>query len=93
MTTLKLLLTPFFYCSIISYSKNVDVCKKLELNTLGFDVDMMVLSSKFKFEKKNQNFPFFPSPNENHRKSANFQDLSKKKFYMVSKYTLILYIG
>ena len=36
----------FFYYIILFYSKNVDVCKKLELNVLRFDQDMRVLISK-----------------------------------------------
>ena len=44
MTTLKLPMTPLLYYRILFYSKNVDVCKKLELKTLRFDGDMRVLS-------------------------------------------------
>ena len=44
MSTPELPMTPLFYCRILFYSKNGDVCKKLELNTLRFDRDMRVLS-------------------------------------------------
>ena len=46
MTTDALPMTPLFYCRILLHSKNVDVCKKLELNPLRFDRDIRVLSQK-----------------------------------------------
>ena len=35
-------MTPLFYCRILFYSENVDVCKKIELNPLRFDRDLRV---------------------------------------------------
>ena len=61
MTTLAEPMTPLFYCRILFYSKNVDVCKKLELNPLRFDQDIRVLSSIKKFSK----FSFFCFVNQN----------------------------
>ena len=52
MTTPALPLTPLFYCRIPFYSKNVDVCKKLEVNPLRFDRVIRVLSKKEIFSKK-----------------------------------------
>ena len=49
MSAQALPLTPLFYCRILFYSKNGDVCKKLELNTLRFDRDIY---EGFMFEKK-----------------------------------------
>ena len=46
MTTPALPMTPLFYCRILLHTKNVDVCKKLELNPLRFDQDIRVLSWK-----------------------------------------------
>ena len=40
MTTPVLPMTPLFYCRILLHSKNVDVCKKLELNPLRFNRDI-----------------------------------------------------
>ena len=68
---------PTFLCRILFYSKNGDVCKKLELNTLRFDRDMRVLSTKNQTSKFSSKFLIFPSTNEKHHKSANFQDFSK----------------
>ena len=51
MTTPALPMTPLFYCRILLHSKNVDVCKKLELNPLRFDQDIRVLSQKKIFSK------------------------------------------
>ena len=48
MITPVLPMTPHFYCRILFHSKNVDVCKKLELNPLRFDRDIRV----FEFEEK-----------------------------------------
>ena len=45
MTTPAPPMTLLFYCRILFYSKNVDVCKKLELNPLRFDRDIKILSS------------------------------------------------
>ena len=42
---------PTFYFRILPYSKNVDVCKKLELNPSRFDRDIRVLSQKKIFSK------------------------------------------
>ena len=44
MTTSALPMTPLFYCRILLHTKNVDACKKLELNPLKFDRDIRVLS-------------------------------------------------
>ena len=44
MTTPALPMTPLFYCRILLHTKNVDVCKKLELNPLRFDRDIKGLS-------------------------------------------------
>ena len=52
MTTPALPMTPLFYCRILFYSKNVDVCKKLELNPLRFDRDVRGLSLKKTFSKR-----------------------------------------
>ena len=56
----------------------MDVCKKTELNPLGFDRDIWALSQKKYFQK----FTFFHPASEKRRKSVGFQDL----FYMVSNY-------
>ena len=39
----------FFYCRIIKYYKNKDVCKKLELKILKFEkmADIFVMTKKF----------------------------------------------
>ena len=50
-------LTPLFYCRILFHTKNVDVCKKLELNPLRFDRDIRGLSLTKRFSK---NFIFSP---------------------------------
>ena len=42
LTNPALPMTPLFYCRILFYSKNVDVCKKLELKPLRFDRDIRV---------------------------------------------------
>ena len=55
----------------------MDVCKKLELNPLRFDRDIRVLSQKKNIFKK---ISFVRPANEKRRKSAGFQDFSKKKF-------------
>ena len=94
MTTPALPMTPLFYCRILLHYKNVDVCKKLEVNPLRFDRDIRVLSKKKYF----QNFSFFPAANKKRRKSAVFQDFSKKNFlygqlfppYSISGLTLML---
>ena len=56
MTIPALHLTPLFYCIILFYWNNVDVCEKLELNLLRFDRDIRILSLK---KKHSQNFSFF----------------------------------
>ena len=48
---------PTFYCRILFYSQNGDVCKKVELNMLRIDQDMRVLRLK---KKQFPNFPFSP---------------------------------
>ena len=55
MTTPALPMTPLFYYRILFHTKNVDVCKKLELNPLRFDRDIRVLSS-MKYNLKIFNF-------------------------------------
>ena len=60
MTTPALPMTPLFYCRILFHAKNVDVCKKLELNPLRFDRDIRVLSKKKYFQK----ISFFRSANK-----------------------------
>ena len=55
MSTPGLPITPLFYCIILFYYKNGDVCKKLELKRLRFDRDIRVLSLEKiepKFSKK-----------------------------------------
>ena len=42
MTTPALPMTQLFYCRILFHTKNVDVCKKLELNPLRFDREIRV---------------------------------------------------
>ena len=64
MTTPALPMTPLFYCRILFHTKNVDVCKKRELNPLRFDRDKRVLSEKKYF----QNFSFFRPANEKRHK-------------------------
>ena len=44
---------------------------------LRSDRDMRVLSSKNQKSKFSQKFSIFPSTNEKHHKSANFQDFSQ----------------
>ena len=88
MTAPALPMTTPFYCRILFHLKNVDVCKKLELNLLRFDRDKMVLSKKKYFQKSS----FFRPVNEKRRKSAGFKDFSEIFFYMVSYYPLILYV-
>ena len=44
MSTPGLPITPLFYCIILFYYKNGDVCKKLELKRLRLDQDIRVLS-------------------------------------------------
>ena len=44
MSTPGLTITPLFYCYILFYYKNGDVCKKLELKRLRFVRDIRVLS-------------------------------------------------
>ena len=44
MSTPGLPITPLFYCIILFYYKNGDVCKKLEPKRLRFDRDIRVLS-------------------------------------------------
>ena len=51
MTTPALPMTPLFYCRILLHYKNVDVCKKLEVNPLRFDWDIRDLSQKKIFLK------------------------------------------
>ena len=42
-------ITPYFYCRIIKYYKNKDVCKKLELKILKFEkmADIFVMTKNF----------------------------------------------
>ena len=55
MSTPEPPMTPLFYCGILFYSKNGDVCKKLELNSK----DLTEIWG-FSVEKKNQkNFKIF----------------------------------
>ena len=72
MTTTALPMTPLFYGRILLHSKNVDDCKKLELNPLRFDRGIRILS-----QKKIQKFSFVRPANEKRRKSAGFQDFLK----------------
>ena len=88
MTTPALPMTPLFYCRILFYSKNVDVCKKLELNPLRFDRDIRVLSQKKIFSK---NFHLFALQTKNAVNQRVFKIFPKFFFYMVSYYPLILY--
>ena len=74
MTTPALLMTPLFYCRILFHTKNVDVFKKLELNTIRFDRGMRVPSWK----KTSSIFPLYPSANEKHHKSVVFKDFFGK---------------
>ena len=46
MTNPALPMTQLFYCRILFHTKNVDVCKKLEVNPLRFDWDIRGLSLK-----------------------------------------------
>ena len=85
-TFLPLPMTPLFHCRILVYSKNGDVCKKLELNTLRFDRDMRVL-------KKIQNFRFFTLWTENTINQRVFKIFPEFFFYMVSNYPLSLYMS
>jgi len=87
MTTPALPMTPLFYCRILLHSKNVDVCKKLELNLLRIDRDMRVLSKNiFK------NFHLFALQTKNAVNQRVFKIFPKFFFYMVSYYPLILYM-
>ena len=60
----------FFIAESFFYSKNGDVCKKLELNVLRFDRDMRVSISSL--EKKKINF-WFPCERK-HRKSSYYHN-------------------
>ena len=63
--------------------------KNLELNTFRFDRAMRALSwNKKTFSK----FSIPPPENEKHRTQRVFKKFSKKVFYMVSNYPLILYV-
>ena len=76
-------------CPAGSGRENVDVCKKLELNLLRFDRDMRVLSSKINIFKI---FHFVLLRIKN-IVDQRFQDFFQDFFYMVSDYTLILYVS
>ena len=79
---------PTFLFLILFYSKNMDVCKKLELNPLRFDRDIRGLGSK----KKIKNFHFFAMRSENAVNQRIFNFFFKLFLYMVSNYPLILYM-
>ena len=70
MSTPALPMTPLFLCRILFYSKNGDVCKKLELKMLRSDREMRVLSSKNEKSKFSKKLSIFPSTNEKHHKSS-----------------------
>ena len=89
MTTPALPMTPLFYCRILLHTKNVDVCKKLELNPLRFDRDIRVLSQKKNIFK---NFHLFALQTKNAVNQRVFKIFPKFFFYMVSYYPLILYV-
>ena len=78
---------PTFYCRNLFHSKNLDVCKKQELNPLRFDQDIRVLSSKKIFSKF---FIFSPCERKNSVNQRVFKILLKFFFYMVNNYPLIL---
>ena len=69
MTTPALPMTPLFYCRILFHTKNVDVCKKRELNPLRFDRDIRVLSQKKNIFKY---FHFFDLQTKKRHKSVGF---------------------
>ena len=82
MTTLFLLQNPFT-------RKNVDVCKKLELDPLRFDRDIRVLSKKKNIFRV---FYFFDLQTKNAVNQRVFKIFQNFFFYMVSYYPLILYL-
>merc|ERR1711954_155109 len=89
MTTPALPMTPLFYCRILLHYKNLDVCKKLEVNPLRFDRDIRVLSKKKNIFKI---FHFFTLQTKNAVNQRFFKIFPKFFFYMVSYYPLILYV-
>ena len=73
-------MTPFFfYCRIVFYSKNGDVCTKLELKMLRFDRDM---TKKLKIFKKNCLWT------KNAINQQVFKNFSILLFYMVNDYLI-----
>ena len=83
----------FFLCRILFYSKNGDVCKKLELKMLRSDREMRVISSKNEKSKFSQNFRFFHLRTKNTINHQIFTIFPIFFFYMVSNYPLVLYMG
>ena len=75
MTTPALPMTQHFYCRVLLHSKNMDVCKKLELNPLRFDRDIRVLNQKKNIFKK---FYLFALQTKNAVNQRVFKILSKK---------------
>ena len=84
---------PTFLCKILFYSKNGDVCKKLELNMLRSDRDTRVLSSKNQNLNFLKNFRFFHLWIKNTINQQIFKIFPKFFFNMVSNYPLVLYMG
>ena len=85
MSTSGLPMTPLFYCRILFYYQNGDVCKKTELNPLRFDWDIRFLSLEKIFQK---NY----SSNKKLHKSASFQDFVDFFCPMRSVITPLVYI-
>ena len=86
-------MTPLFLCRILFYSKNGDVCKKLELNMLRSDRDTRVLSSKNQNLNFLKNFRFFHLWIKNTINQQIFKIFPNFFFNMVSNYPLVLYMG
>ena len=83
-------ITPLFYCIILLYYENGDVCKKLEPKRLRFDRDIMVLSLEKiepKFLKK------FDSGQKNAVNQQVFKILLIFLPHEVNNYPLSLYMG
>ena len=89
MTTQALPMILLFYCRILFHTKNVDVCKKLEVNPLRFDRDIRVLSKKKNIFKI---FHFFTLQTKNAVNQRVFKISPNFCFYMFSYYPLILYV-